>query len=213
MNENTEKHVKPRIILNLVITILVIVGVIVMINSKSNATGLTDSGWANLKFYTVLSNIFAGIIALCQLISDIRKKGYLTVLKLTSATAVALTFIVVAGFFGPLYGWLKLYQGSNLFFHLIVPVLCVIEFIICSEGKRITLKHRLIASLSTVVYGLAYLVNILINGVGTWPESNDWYGFLNWGYAAGLIIFAGIIIVSFGIASLLGFVQKKRHKN
>ena len=31
------------------------------------------------------------------------------------------------------------------------------------------------------LYGIAYCANILINGVGTFPNTNDWYGFTMWG--------------------------------
>lgn len=202
-NDKQMISVKTRIILNLIIIILVVAGVLVMLKNSVSATGLTASGWANLKFYTVLSNIFAGVVALLQVIRDFKDRHYLRVLKLAAAAAVALTFIVVAAFFGPLYGWINLYQGSNLFFHLIVPVLCFFEFIFSGDEGSISLKHCAIASLSTVVYGIAYIINILINGIGEWPESNDWYGFLNWGFLTGFIIFAGIVAANFGISCLL----------
>ena len=205
---NTE--IRSELIINTAIAVLVMVGVIVMIHSKANATGLTESGWANLKFYTVLSNIFAGVVALAQIIMYLKGRGYLKVLKLTSAAAVTLTFLVVAGFFGPLYGWIKLYKGSNLFFHLIVPLLCVIEFVFSGDDGRISLRDCVLASLSTLVYGSVYLINILINGKGVWPESNDWYGFLNWGFGMGMVIFAGIVAVNFGVACALRKLRRKR---
>lgn len=200
---------KSTLLQNIIIVVLVIAGVIIMMHSKASATGLMGSGLGNLKYYTVLSNIFAGIIAACQLMMFVLKRRYLRILKLTAATAVALTFLVVAGFFGPLYGWIQLYQGSNLFFHLIVPMLCVIEFLTAAYEPPINLKHCMIAALSTLVYGFAYLINILINGKGVWPDSNDWYGFLNWGMGTGLIIFTGIVLASFGIACLLRGIKKK----
>ena len=203
---NTE--IRSGLIFNTVIAVLVMVGVIVMIHSKANATGLTESGWANLKFYTVLSNIFAGVVALAQIIMYLKGRGYLKVLKLTSAAAVTLTFLVVAGFFGPLSGWIKLYKGSNLFFHLIVPLLCVIEFVFSGDDGKISLRDCVLASLSTLVYGSVYLINILINGKGVWPESNDWYGFLNWGYPVGIAIFAGVVLMNWGIACLFWLIKR-----
>ena len=200
------------LVLNLIIVILVIVGTIVMMLSKASATGLMGSGIENLRYYTVLSNEFAGIVAACQLIALYRGKGYLRVLKLTATTAVSLTFLVVAGFFGPFYGWIQLYRGSNLFFHLIVPILCVIELLTAGFKEPLTIKQCLTASLSTVVYGFAYLINILINGIGEWPDSNDWYGFLNWGMGVGLIIFAGIVLTAFGVACLLRFIKNITRK-
>jgi len=32
-----------------------------------------------------------------------------------------------------------------------------------------------------ILYGAAYLFNIMINGKGTWPDTNDRYGFLDRG--------------------------------
>ena len=39
--------------------------------------------------------------------------------------------------------------------------------------------------------------------MATWPETNDWYGFLNWGYPIGIAIFAVIVLMDFGMAVLL----------
>ena len=39
----------------------------------------------------------------------------------------------------------------------------------------------LIAVIPMIVYGTFYLGNILLNGRGEWPDTNDWYGFAMWG--------------------------------
>lgn len=207
-----ERKIALRIILNTATALLVILGIFVMLRNKASATGLTTSGWKNLRYYTTLSNVFAGIVALIQVIFDLVKKKYLRVLKLTAVTAVTLTFLVVACFFGPLYGWLNLYHGSNLEFHLIVPLLCIVEFLTVGNAEGLKVKHCMLASLSTVVYGTAYVINILINGKGKWPDTNDWYGFLNWGPAPGAVIFACIIGAAFGVACLLVKIKTGRKK-
>ena len=194
---------KIRKTLNCLILLLVIAGVLIMLRSKADTAGLMSGGWRNLKYYTVLSNVFAGIVAAVQLIRDLRGKRPAAALKLAATTATALTFLVVAGFFGPLYGWIQFYHGSNLFFHLIVPLLCILEFVLTEERDRLTIRHCMLASLSTVIYGLAYVINLIVNGIGDWPDTNDWYGFVNWGYGMAAVIFLAIILVSFGIACLL----------
>jgi len=55
----------------------------------------------------------------------------------------------------------------------------------------------------TAVYGFLYTGNIIINGKGEWPDSNDFYGFLNWGYGFGAVIFAGTVTVSWTTAQIL----------
>lgn len=49
----------------------------------------------------------------------------------------------------------------------------------------------------------------LLNGIGVWPESNDWYGFLNWGPGFGALIFACIVLASFAMACILRFLRNK----
>lgn len=202
-------HKRRNIIFNSFILLFVIIGTIIMLQSKESATGLTADGWENLRYYTVLSNEFAGIIAvftLSLLITDKDGKlwGLISVLKLVGATGVGLTFMIIACFFGPLYGYLQLYKGSNFWFHLIVPVLCMTEFILLDTGKdEIKFRYTFIAAIPTVLYGMFYLLNILINGVGVWPDGNDWYGFVNWGMPVGIGIFAGIVIVSWIVAVAL----------
>ena len=200
IKENTRK------ILNILIVALTVTGTIIMFQNRPSATGLTASGFHNLKFFTVLSNELAGLTALVQLIFDIRKTKTvkpLFYLKLMSAAATGITFLVVIGFLGPLYGHSKMYQGSNLCFHLLVPLLCMAEFMLYDHDGLLTFKSTLTAMLPPIVYGLAYIINILTNGIGAWPESNDWYGFLNWGPAAGAVIFIAVILFTWGISLLL----------
>ena len=54
---------------------------------------------------------------------------------------------------------------------------------------------------------------ILINGKGKWPDSNDWYGFMNWGFGPALIIFAVIILTNWGVACLLRWIQQAIRKH
>jgi hypothetical protein len=55
------------------------------------------------------------------------------------------------------------------------------------------------------------MLNILINGIGgPWPYTNDFYGFLNWGWGGGIAIFFGVPLLSFGIACIFRAVSNKR---
>ncbi len=216
------------LVLNILEVIFTVIGVVLM--AVRNGGMFTAAGWNNLKYFTVLSNIFCGIVAAAYLVAAARHKGTegkpadgenrlpkdgssqpvstgMTIMKLISATAVAVTFLMIAGFFGPLYGWLKLYKGSNFWFHLVIPVLAMVEFCLLES----TISFRLVwtAVLPALVYGAFYLANNLINGTGEWPDSNDWYGFLNWGLPVGIVIFFGVAAVSFGIACALRAINGK----
>ena len=227
------------LILNVLIVIFTIIGVTVMV--ARNGGMFTAAGWDNLKYFTVLSNIFCGIVAAVYLVKAIRhmviarnrhsrnviegntdkhgnytcdngvqqsfaREGMMAV-KLMSATAVAVTFLMIAGFFGPLYGWSKLYQGSNFWFHLVIPVLAMTEFVLLKG--RIRFGVTVSAMIPALVYGVFYLVNNLVNGTGEWPDTNDWYGFLNWGLPVGIVIFFGVAAVSFAAACVMRFVNLK----
>jgi hypothetical protein len=59
----------------------------------------------------------------------------------------------------------------------------------------------------TAIYGSIYLVNILINGVGKWPNSNDWYGFVKWGLGVGILIFVVILFISWIMARIIRYIK------
>ncbi|MBQ6095738.1 MAG: hypothetical protein IJL09_10080 [Lachnospiraceae bacterium] len=194
------------IVLNILMVACLVAGLVIMVMHNGTEQELVASnGLENLKFYTVLSNIFCGVIAAVFLLLRGKTPGWLMTLKLAAAASVAVTFLVVAGFLGPLYGYRYMYLGSNFFFHLTLPLLGMIEF--CLLEKTISFQKTFLASIPTVLYGCVYLGNILINGTGEWPGTNDWYGFYLWGLGVALVIFAAIVLISWGVACLLRFIN------
>ena len=203
---------KTELTLNLVIVILTVVGVAFMLTGKPEEGALQASGIGNLKFYTVLTNIFCGVIALVYLVFILLGKdtGKIRVLKLAAVCGVAITFAVVAFMFGPLYGYPQFYKRGNLFFHLLLPLVAMVEFILVRRPKM-PFKHAVFAAIPTLLYGLGYMTNILINGMGgQWPDTNDFYAFLSWGWPVGIMIFAGITLTAFGVACVFRMISNKR---
>ena len=197
------------IILNCLIIAFVVTGTVVMLSPRMSAEGavLASKGWRNLRYFTVLSNEFCGVVAILWILQNIRGKTFSALLKLMAVASVGLTFAVVAFFLAPMNPQLNLYEGGNLWFHLIVPVTAMIEFLILDTDK-LPVKQTLIAALPSLIYGLGYVINILINGKGEWPDTNDWYGFLSWGYPAGFLIFGFIFLMNWGIACLMQWLNK-----
>ena len=200
--------------LNGLIVAFTLLGLGVMVSNHGDGGLLSSGGWENLKYFTVLSNLFCGIVAAMFLGRSIaggkgNKEPGLGMMraKLMAATAVAVTFLMIAAFFGPIYGWLPLYQGSNLEFHLIVPVFAMIE--ICLLEGPLPFSSAVMAGVPALVYGCVYLGNILINGKGEWPDTNDWYGFMNWGFGIAMVIFGMVVVVSFAVACLLRRINSK----
>lgn len=73
------------------------------------------------------------------------------------------------------------------------------------------LRYAVFAAIPTLLYAIGYMLNILINGIGgPWPYTNDFYGFLNWGWGGGIAVFFGVPLLSFGIACIFRAVSNKR---
>jgi hypothetical protein len=170
---------------------------------------LTSKGIYNLKYFTVLSNIFCGGVAIAKLVCDIKGKSLSLIWKLLAAAEVGVTFAVVAFFLQPAYPDMNMYQGGNLYFHLLEPLVAMTEFVILKTiSERIPFRKTFLAMIPTAIYGFVYTVNIIINGKGEWPDTNDFYGFLNWGYGIGTLIFAGNVFVSWIMALILLHFEK-----
>ena len=201
-----------ELILNLIIAGLTIVGIVLMLMGNSEEGALQTSGIGNFKFYTVLSNVFCGLVAAVYLVFILLKKDTdkIRVLKLAAVCGVAITFAVVAFMFGPLYGFPQFYKRGNLFFHLLEPLAAMAEFIFIRR-KKIPFKYTVISAVPTLLYGIGYMTNILINGVGgPWPDTNDFYAFLSWGWPVGIAIFAVITLSAFGVACIFRTISNKR---
>ena len=194
--------------LNVIIICLAGAGGGRMIDHKDDAGVLMASGLENLKYFTVLSNIFCLIVAIIFIVLSLMRKKCPIILKLISVSGVALTFAIVAFFLAPMYPDLNMYEGSNRFFHLIVPIVAMIEFIMYEQERKMPFKYTFFAAIPSLIYGNFYLANCLINGIGEWPETNDWYGFLNWGYPVGMVIFAGVVLANWGIACLFWLIKR-----
>lgn len=190
-----------RIFVNIFIAITVIAAWLLMTFGREAM--LSENGIGNLRYFTVLSNIIEGMASVVWLLcrnTDNDKRIRAERFKYISAAAVMLTFATVVGFFGPLYGYSNMFDGANLYFHLVIPVIAGAECIFLSDGE-FTSKDNNMVVIPPLVYGIAYIANVLING----RETGDWYWFLAWGYPAGIMIFACICLATW----ILAFIMRK----
>ena len=167
---------------------------------------LASAGVRSLRYFTTLSNLLEGVAAAALAVTLIRGKdpAKLGVFKLVATAAVTLTFLVVVLFLGPLYGYPRMFRGANLWFHLIIPLVAIAEFI-AFNGAEIPKKKRLWVVISPLVYGTVYLINILMNGA----EGNDVYGFTLWGYPVAAVIFAAICAMTYLAGVLLAKANER----
>lgn len=203
------------IVVDLLIFILVAVSCVMMFTGFSFMKGpdvsLETTGIWFLKYFTVESNIFMGIVALIFFIRKILKKKItktLYVLRFASTSAVALTFFVVftyLSFIAP-YGVKSLVMNCNLFFHLIVPVLSMISFILFEKTNTINKKEIIYGVVPTFIYGIGYLADVLVHMEnGKVSPVYDFYYFVYYGVWTAVIA----VPVLFGISYIISFVLWK----
>ena len=222
-----------RLVLNMAMAIAVAAAWLSMFISGEGT--LSSSGFSNLKYFTVLSNLLEGAACVFWIVSvctsgkqDAAQKqtavsgqeklsqgpravhentvskrtGKAEVLKYMAACCVALTFLTVMLFLGPVFGYQSMFQGANLWFHLLIPLTAIAEQLFL-RPVEFGFKENILTVIPVLIYGLGYLMNILINGVGEWPDRNDFYGFVMWGLPVGLAIFAGICVLTYVTGRLL----------
>lgn len=209
------KDVFDRISIVLDILVAVLVPVIWLSTLFRVGEGgtLEPVGLTGLKYFTILSNLLAGLAAQIFLYTlhspDTSRFRSVLTLKLVAAVSVSITFLTVVLFLGPLYGYRSMYTGSNLFFHLLIPIFSILSISIGTHKTEFPKQCAYPAMLPVLIYGIVYLFNNLINGIGTWPDTNDWYGFLLWGYPVGLIIFGMLMLISYAVARVLIAIHNK----
>ena len=120
---------------------------------------------------------------------------------------MALTLLVML-FLWPVFRVPGLYRGANLWFHLVVPLVSFVSFILGGREK-IAFRDSFVSVVPMLIYGIWYILNNLIKGIGEWPATNDWYGFLTWGWGPGAAIFLVLILMTWGVSLLLRAAHNK----
>lgn len=183
------------------IVLLALIGTAVTFTDRSEGL-LTAFGLQNLRYFTVDSNLFLALVCLAELIAGLMGKTelWLERLRYMATVAVALTFTVVAVFFGPFVGFAPLYRNGNLFFHLLIPVAAILSFCLLYR-RTVPLRETFLALIPSVLYGIYYTAVLLVRGV-RFPET-DWYGFAAGGLVGSVLSAAGIFLTTWLLALLL----------
>lgn len=211
---------KASLIINILIVLLTISASIIMFTGIKITHGaepvLETTKKEMFKFFTVDSNIFMGIIALVFVILQIKKQEItknMYRLKLMSTSSVSLTFIIVFTYLGPISkdGIKSMLQNSNMFFHLIIPVLSIINFITFERTDKLKLKDTLYGTIPTIIYAIFYMTNLLLHVEnGKVSPIYDWYWFVQNGIKTAIIVAPIIMIISYIISVILWKTNKRR---
>ncbi len=182
---------------------------------------LSAPGLGALKYFTVLSNLFQAVTSIAWVVMLVRQSRgripgpsrRLCRLKYAAAVAVGLTFFTVLLFLGPLYGYESMYDHANLWFHLVVPLLAMVDFALLDRAATVPLGDFRFAMLPMLAYAVYYIGNLLVNGVGKGANTNDWYGFAKAGLRGAILAFVIILTGNAILALLLRLPRRpKREK-
>ena len=174
---------------------------------------LSSRGLMSLKYYTTLSNIFAGIAAVIMIVVLARTKSgkvpvWAAVTKFASAATVSVTFLVTLFFLAPTMGIGGLYKGELMFMHAVGPVLTVVSFFMNRDLPEMKTSSALWATLPTILYGGVYSANIMLNGVGSGMNTNDWYGFAAAGVHTVPFVYALMVLLTYLLSRVMRKVKR-----
>ena len=209
---------KAAVILNLFVGVMSYAAWLWMVFAVSHGGPLTAGGLFSLKFFTNLSNLFNGAVCLVFAVR-LMGSGWITqrlkTWKLAGTAAAGLTFCTVMGFLGPVFGYQYMFNGPNFFLHFLLPVLSMLSFILLEREGTIPFRYTAWAVAPVALYAAGYLCNVLVQGVGDWPDRHDFYGFLLWGWPVGIAIAIGLMLFTWLLALLLrrlgGAIETVRH--
>ena len=197
---------------NILVFLLVLTGTIVMMTIGSGA--LSENNLSVFKYFTFQSNIFVGTIAAVyayyQLLILLNKKDkiphVLLVFNHVGVTAVGLTFFIVVLFLAPGYGFDKMYNNANLFFHALVPIIAMLNYLFFLKENKIKFLETIFAVIPPISYGIVYFIVVASqNGYG--DLKIDFYGFGAKGPLIGAFNFLAVTIIAYTIGLFLFFIN------
>lgn len=170
-------------------------------------------GLTFFRFYTVDSNIVLAIACLCTAIYRITHSKnstyylpkWIKLFKLAAVSNAVFVFLVVTFFLAPNGDFIFYFGKSNLFFHLVNPILAYMSLIVLEGNYESKWYSSFIALVPIAIYGGVYASCAVFTK--TWP---DYYGINDLKISFGLIcvICAAIIsLISYSIIVLQRLVQ------
>jgi len=172
-------------------------------------TGGGPIGFEGFKYFTVDSNILmavaSGLLVFYCLMAmpdgNLQIPQKILTFELVGTSAVTLTMLTSLLFLGPKDGYAEQVEGTNLFMHVITPVLAIVAFLLLEAVARVPRKALVYSMIPVVIYAALYGVLVF---AGVWE---DFYGFISGGlWVLSLII---MLVAQFGIALGLRVAHNK----
>ncbi|MCR4741314.1 MAG: hypothetical protein K5866_00370 [Treponema sp.] len=216
------KKEKASFIFNFLIFIFTLFATISMIigfHFMGEITVLSSRNFHAFKYFTVDSNVFAGLSSLIYMFLLILKNkgkikeipGLMHIFQLAASTGVTLTMMVTVFFLAPqsTTTYFDYFMNSNLFMHLLTPLLCIISFVFF-EKSEISFAKTFYGIIPMLIYACYYLPNILLHlDNGKVLPKYDWYGFLAGGLGTIWLVIPIILLLTWGFSLGLWALNKK----
>ena len=177
-------------ITNLIIVIITVILVVRFF--REDGRWSPARGKKAFRYFTTQSNVLCAISALMMCLFPEAEWAYY--LKIMGTAAVTVTMLTVLFFLGRLYGYKALLTGSDLFMHLITPLLAIISLCVF-ERRGIGFLTSFVGIIPVALYAPLYLYNVVFA-----PEEKRWedfYGFNKdgkWWIAYGMMIAGAAVI-------------------
>ena len=156
---------------------------------------------AAFRFFTVLSNVFCALSALCMCVAPAAHWAWL--FKYAGTAAVTVTLFTVILFLAPSNGgYLQFIKGRDFFMHLATPILAILSFSLL-EKRGMDIGTALIGMVPVLLYGVVYMYKVIYA-----PEGSRWDDF--YGYNKGgkwPIAFAAMTVGTLLVCLLLMALQ------
>ncbi len=154
-------------IIIIIITVIFVVGFF-----REDGKWSLARGKHAFRYFTTQSNVLCAVSALVMCLFP--DPGWAYYLKVMGTAAVTVTMFTVLFFLGRIYGYAVLFTGSDLFMHLITPLLAIVSLCIF-ERRGISFGAAFLGMLPVVLYAPLYLYKAIYA-----PEDKRWedfYGF------------------------------------
>ena len=194
-------------LLNGAISVISVLAWISVVQGRGDDRNLMAHGLRSLKYYTVLSNLFSGLVSALYVVSLLALGGvpapWVLTLKLAGAAVVMVTFLTVVVFLGPTMGWEYMFKAGNLWLHLILPLAATADVCLFVPVGTLPLVAALAPVAFTAAYGVFYLGRVLLHGRERDGVVYDFYGFLKWGEDKMALVVVIMLTLTWVLAVLL----------
>lgn len=208
------------LILHIVIVLVTVLGCFMRFGGyRPFGPNSSPSNIGALRYFTVLSNLFIGLVSLICVVIDIMRLAkkikqrplWVDVMEYVGTAFLALTMVTVLLVLGPgsaiiagdIAEFFDLYHNHNLFFHLLTPLMAIACYLLNAE--RVLPYHFIpVAMGPIVIYETFYSIVAFshMDANGKVSTQYDWYHFMQGGVFLGCVA----IIVTAAVAALLCFL-------